>query len=1678
MVKFKKVITGLIAVVLLFMYTSPIMAQNPAHIGKVNNQVTTLIQQVETYYPSEISALKDGENPHLQTYMRYAKYIYYVNKMVELVENERASVSELFVASSEQHKNNVSEIAPLFGGLEDPVAVLEYVMEFSEQGFRKVMVDLQGLNSDQEKRVEFNNRASALKDFIKYWADAVRFYADNLDIDRELYREQSEKIDESYNIFMELSRGTGYEVNIGTFTPNTGYEESATISQNIVDENNKLKSGYVEILTLSSLTEGEPLETYEEKLTAPSRKMLERYSRYRVPLYVGNESEPIKALNSKGNKNLKLSNLANFLENARSEEVLYAPLYTKDLMKIAEGGQTTTDSKVEIESSLLNVEYIPVYTKITNMNMFASPNKKINNQVEIGTYSTALMNGLQFTNYYESGKTNDMQTDLHYPLYMDIYGNIQTFSGKILIPAVSNAVFMTENTYFPYNAFFMNSYPIETSSNVVMDKMKGDPNKYVILVNKDTTAKNKEEDDRDPMVQEMEGAVYSIAKMSKKGLLEKSDHVRYTSLITAKLLPNIKPYLEIDRGSGKIDYIPVMSIVSKNEDALLPAQRYKILGLRNNSLVVDGVTVPAMFVDENVPAEKWNYNYFYGSDGDRGRLRTDLLVKVAESCYNNPEEGFDKLKLVDSQRSTPGFKLGSLLEPGHKRMSEAITNYILYTPSIAELPSMSEYLSTILIPLMNLLVTVAVVLAILQYVRNVKTMSIKNLLFSLLVIFVTNFALTNLYPATINTGFNSSVSRFLGENVYHLTLYNLEKDFNSKAEFIYTDNPTKIVSPGAYIKLANISDDEVKRYRFAQENAPWKDSKYYLPKWDLTKADLGETLFIKGNTLNIYVKDLFASTRIIHRNNKYEIVWDTPLEYTYYTPYLSILEGIVGRVNTFTSGRIAPKKIQYQSGYSGESGGALAYFSNEYFLVDREVIMNASEEHRENWELYNGGDFLNLRKVLYRERDQLNFPNMYEGDVKTTRWYKTAVLGRDDGDIERRILNVNLNVKNYIISLLPYMDNVTDDVIMKMIALYTTVEFNKEFSRDFLEVTKNGRDYLLNAVNRTTDVDYNTRLYPTRLELESISIDEHLKIGLVNIRDLLKFNVTSIYKFIENQAGWGGMLLFAINSFIMYIRSLLRISFITFVLMVVLVYMVIVYALRKDYSNKTVIGMIGVILTSWVVYAIDNIILLAFASTDKRSAGVLYLLLLLWTMWNIVGTAIYLSLFLTIFKDIKAFGGNIMYDSVTSVLNVVNSAVKAGLRLVSDTRSENFDITRPDLEMKSSEFERYLNMDMESKIHLQQQEIVGYAQNTLDSASATLKSKLPQQYTIKEYYAMNKGKEDMTLRSLPSTPEVVRDYMKLYGIEVERDVRTGEYLMSGKMDKWRDVVESNRVKKESFHSLYKQKEDGFYFPSSRLTKDYLNRSGIDYQEYGKTLYVNKREESKVQDIESTLKREVYRVETSKLDALNKVSGELAPGEYEVGKNHLYIKDEEKARELFGSDISKTYMTNHSKVTDYSDRLSTGGYILDNIDFLNGSMITNEYVEGKVNKEVFKTLLDQDIPLTPMGLDKYKFNYEDRDSILSALEGSMGYTEGREGVVFQSTSSLDNIGVWDDSFEKEDIKDPKEKEEPTVKSIGGGPGEEEKEEEKEEEEEEEEEEVLDKVKALEFDAEDDLFDFKL
>lgn len=277
-------------------------------------------------------------------------------------------------------------------------------------------------------------------------------------------------------------------------------------------------------------------------------------------------------------------------------------------------------------------------------------------------------------------------------------------------------------------------------------------------------------------------------------------------------------------------------------------------------------------------------------------------------------------------------------------------------------------------------------------------------------------------------------------------------------------------------------------------------------------------------------------------------------------------------------------------------------------------------------------DWLQLRKVLMRPNS--NYDTLFDKDLykkmQNAKWFPKYDANQAEDvvskEIDRRIYIVNENTRRFVIDkMLPIIGHISDDTAIKMISMYATMEFDKEF-KDFTD----------------------SKLYPIHYNTESISNLYTSKASLIPSDEIFITGVNKLSLYLARESGVVGLILALIGQVCLFIRMIIRIVILTFVILTfafVLLYQYTVGSGKKSMylqgvgSSLFVFSVLYIIELFWYrasFYLTNNI-----GSLESMVVGLIPTLFI---------TYIYIKLLLMIVSDIRNFGYSKFEANVTGML--------------------------------------------------------------------------------------------------------------------------------------------------------------------------------------------------------------------------------------------------------------------------------------------------------------------------------------------------------------------------------------------------------------------------------------------
>lgn len=880
--------------------------------------------------------------------------------------------------------------------------------------------------------------------------------------------------------------------------------------------------------------------------------------------------------------------------------------------------------------------------------------------------------------YWTYGTKLKMTQDMDKPLFVDIYGNVVSASGVVLIPAMSNPYYQvgTEPTFL-FTRSFIESYPKftvgkgnlkvsnkdknklafyaspMTDEEIVADikKNEWDYKSDLVKVTKEDKNKDKEkapqsQTKKDGKVkdegelsnttvgafveQEIEyipGVNFYVGKAIDGELGKYLYPTKNLSPIAYKFDNGYEPVKSLDLFSfGKIKTSPTIDSYYSLRDSL-----GEVSG-PNRALMVNEYTVNLSFDEGNAktvtfkdfPDSKEIKRYMYltnleriaevkdGSLTAKDNLSGNLKIITTEALFKGISDTSELNslvpKVVEDIFDTWGkFNIDKANDRYKNSLGGSVDNNIIYVKNIEEVDSLKSVLPVIY-KFILVITILAIILNIVMYV-----ISSEGRFARIGKLFIILYVITFLFiamPKASTLLINSPMKSIFQEELMHWTV--IEQEKMSNTTLIERDGKIDLSEDtfGSSLKLYEV------RYSspfsiFQKDDYMGIDEFYaqYVNNDSLFKSQT-TPMYMDGKFLTIDTNTIFKSSSIIVEDQKDPLmkmrhdVYGNP-EFAYYLPYYMIIDNLVYNINNLTEvTKKVPKDVFYSNGDTKTSGRVDGWINSSLFLnyedfLERVASYEAGDKiskelavaEIDNMLIKYGdpNDFLGLGKILGQPKTLSLTDN--QGDKKkgdksstgrievTTEFDKTEValepfnkegLSKiqktgwypNNFDYSRnpkykelfneKILRVNAKTKKFMLDIGDISSVVADEHLIKTVALYASIEFNKEFN------------------------SFATNKGPTGIELNNLPI-ERLMMSLTLPREqLIDNSITTYPNQLVNNTGYLGLTLGVINDFLLLFINNIKPIMIVLIWSFVGIIIYIKKVLLPDPDNDSILGSIKI----------------------------------------------------------------------------------------------------------------------------------------------------------------------------------------------------------------------------------------------------------------------------------------------------------------------------------------------------------------------------------------------------------------------------------------------------------------------------------------------------------------------
>lgn len=643
----------------------------------------------------------------------------------------------------------------------------------------------------------------------------------------------------------------------------------------------------------------------------------------------------------------------------------------------------------------------------------------------------SIYNYCMLANLEEQMKNDTASTlDLDAPIFCDLFGNIVTESGLVIIPASCNATLCGANwnpNTVGWSEYYNNGNRLETGefSDEVYEWLTGvsyESNgtatqqvQYVDHYYGDEAGENDQDKIGDPVYK-----TYTISTSDALNVGQYGEEVKHD---------NAGGYMIVDR-SGQL-MLRTSSLSGSSTSAIIQWEN-----LNKNSTVV----------------KELFYNDAYFNKAASGEIYSKTIVNlVVETLRGAPIEYID-YEYEGISGNTDISKFGVYMAYKLEELTNALIsgtngnsmggNALITMPNLAFVTGV-EYIVLYVFKVVFAIMLVG--LAISLYLDAVKNhlgiKSVGKFLFTCILVIV---AIT-LAPNLISWSYYKANKDLLASESGYIMMLNYVKDYDG-AEIGITNVTTPETTTELYVKLDDVSVDWWDVIGEVLFNNTYKTvTELYESQLTDNAMAMQDNVQLKGDGLYMDVQDIFNSTSIVYypsQNRLGNIAYsnstgtgtagDRNSVVSFVLPYYVILDKLVANIDEYNQS----KDITAYSWSVGSNGHIMTYDIISPYLTSSEFLDE-------------GFDILGLNEVLQTDVKMTSYTEGYFNNsqierMKMSKWYPTG--STKDQLTQDRINEIYKYARDYVAKNEDILGKIPDEVFLKVFALQLSIKFNQVFN--------------------------------------------------------------------------------------------------------------------------------------------------------------------------------------------------------------------------------------------------------------------------------------------------------------------------------------------------------------------------------------------------------------------------------------------------------------------------------------------------------------------------------------------------------------------------------------------------------------------------------------------------------
>lgn len=615
----------------------------------------------------------------------------------------------------------------------------------------------------------------------------------------------------------------------------------------------------------------------------------------------------------------------------------------------------------------------------------------------------SLYNYTMLANLSEQMKNDTASTlDLDAPIFCDLFGNIVTESGLVIIPAATNAT-LTGTNWNPYTVGWSEYY--NNGKRIEVGEFTDEVYSWLIGRNYESTYAYMSEDAETDL----------FSSNGTNAFVSQSDYIDKK---------NAGGFFELDP-SGQL-ILRTTQLTSNNLTGIV---QWDILN-KNSTVIKQLFFNDAYF---NKAAKMYNYRV------------CNLIVEVMRGApiefIDYTFEGLDGNQNISKYGVYMAYKLEELLNEMMPSTNGSVTggNSVVTMPNLAFMPGV-EYIMLYAFKIVFAILIVGLVVQLyLDAVKNhLGIKSVGKFIVTCLMVFL---AFTVL-PTLVTWSYYNANKTLLTEETGYISMLNYVKEFDG-AEIGVTKISTPETQTELFIKLDDVSIEWWSVIGDVLFGNTYKSvSELYRAQAEDHPYAKQKDIVVKGDGMYMSVQDIYDSTDLNYRptsarlvNNVYtygvdgSLAANAPVSYT--MPYYVFLDQLIANINEYNASR----DISAFSWTVGSNGHIMTYDVITPYLYSDEFLSE-------------GLDILGLNRIL----DTENYPPTYSylfdesqvNRMKLSLWYPNESMTNS-----MRIANINNLYKfarQYIAKNSDILGKIPDEVFLKVMSMEMAIEYNRLFN--------------------------------------------------------------------------------------------------------------------------------------------------------------------------------------------------------------------------------------------------------------------------------------------------------------------------------------------------------------------------------------------------------------------------------------------------------------------------------------------------------------------------------------------------------------------------------------------------------------------------------------------------------